>query len=110
MLSNYIYEGKSVDFKNAGASDIAYHDVVPIGTGRIGVAQSSIPIGSTGTLAVTGVFEFDAINTVAFSVGDALYWDNTAKKITNVSASNVAAGWCVEAKISAGVTAKIKIG
>lgn len=110
MLSNYVYEGKSVDFKNAGASDLVYHDVVPIGTGRVGVVQTAIPVGSTGTVAVTGVFEFDAINTIAFSVGDALYWDNTAKKITNVAESNVAAGWCVEAKILAGTSAKVKIG
>jgi predicted RecA/RadA family phage recombinase len=106
----FIQKGETIDYKNAGETDIAYNDVVALGTNRIGVAEEKIAAGLTGSLNVTGVHEFAAINTAAFSVGDPLYWDTTAKKLTNVSQDNVPAGWATEPKAQTGTTARVKIG
>lgn len=99
-------KGEVLDY-TAGA-DIAYAQVIPL-TGRVGVALEAIPNGSTGSLAVAGVWELPAVTGTAFSVGDTLYWDDTANNLTKTSASNTVAGWCFAVKASAGTTALVKI-
>jgi len=91
------------------SADIAYGDVVPLTT-RIGIAREEIASGETGSVAVTGVWELPAIGTVAFTVGEALYWDATNSCLTTTSDSNTSAGWCYEAKESASTAALVKIG
>ncbi len=104
----YIQEGKTIDYTNAGAAAIAYGDVVGL-TNRIGIAGENIAVGATGSVHVTGVYEFPAINTAAFGVGDKLYYDTAAGKITNVETGNIPAGWATEPKLLAGTTARVKI-
>ncbi|MGE5631715.1 MAG: DUF2190 family protein [Caulobacteraceae bacterium] len=105
----YIQKGDVIDYTNGGAAAIEYNEVVPL-VSRIAVAAEAIAIGATGSLRVTGVHELPAINTAAFAVGDQLYWDSAAGNLTNVSAGNILAGWCTEAKALADTTAKVKIG
>jgi predicted RecA/RadA family phage recombinase len=105
----YIQKGEVIDYKNSGETDIAYGGVVSLTT-RIGIAAEKIPAGETGSLRVVGVHELDASNSVEFTVGAALYWDATNKCLTTTSSGNIPAGWCVEAKASAGTSGKIKIG
>lgn len=104
----YIQKGEIIDYINGGASDIAYGDVVPM-VSRIGIAAENIPVGATGGVRTEGVYELPAVNDTAFNVGDQLYWDSIAGKLTKVSASNTPAGWCVEAKAADGTTVKVKI-
>lgn len=40
----------------------------------------------------------------AWSIGDALYWDATAKKLTKTSTDNTLCGFAVEARLSADTT------
>lgn len=108
-MATYIQKGETIDYTNGGAATISYGAVVPLTT-RIGIAGEDIAVGATGSLHVEGVFECPAINTAAFAVGAALYWDATAGKLTTTSTSNTPAGWCVATKASAGTTAKVKIG
>jgi predicted RecA/RadA family phage recombinase len=107
-LATYIQEGEVLDFVNGSGSDIAYKEVVVLSSG-IAVAGESIANGATGSLRVCGVFEIAAIATAAFAVGDKLFWDASAGKLTNVSSGNTPAGYCVEAKASDGATAKVKL-
>lgn len=106
--ATYIQKGKVIDYL-AGAA-IAVGDVVTLGTASIGVAAAAIANGDTGAVAIDGVFEMNAVNNAAFSVGDILFWDDTANKLTKVSTENTPAGICVEAKETTGTTAKVQIG
>ncbi|MGF7431089.1 DUF2190 family protein [Thermoanaerobacterium thermosaccharolyticum] len=103
----YIQKGEVIDFINNTGADIAYGDVVPIGS-RIGIAAENIAKGATGSLNVTGVYELPAQNDITFNVGDEVYWDNTAGNVTK-TAGTIRAGWVVEAKAQTETTAKVKI-
>lgn len=105
----YIQKGEIIDYINNGTSDIGYGDVVPM-VSRIGIAAENIPVGATGGVRTEGVYELPTVNDTAFSVGDQLYWDATAGKLTKTSDGNIPAGWCVEAKEVSADTAKVKIG
>lgn len=103
----FIQEGYNV--LHTASADIAYGEVVPI-TNAIGISRDAIANGATGVLAVGGVWELPAVNNAAFSVGDILYWDDTANKLTKVSTDNTPAGMCVAAKGTTGTTAQVQIG
>lgn len=105
--ATFVQRGENIDF--TAAADIAYGAVVPLVT-RVGVALENITNGTTGSVAVTGVFEAAAVTGTAFAVGDTLYWDNTAKKLTKTSTDNTPAGWATEVKASATAMACVKIG
>ncbi|WP_026486690.1 DUF2190 family protein [Caldanaerobius polysaccharolyticus] len=103
----YIQKGEVIDFTNNTGADIAYGDVVPIGS-RIGIAAETIANGATGSLNVTGVYELPADNTVAFNIGDEVYWDDTGDKLTK-TVGTYRAGWVIEPKAQTETTAKVKI-
>jgi predicted RecA/RadA family phage recombinase len=105
--ATYVQEGARIP--HVAGSAISYGDVVPL-VGHIGVAAADIASGAEGELAVAGVFEAAAVNNAAFVVGDALYWDDTANKLTKTAQGNTAAGWATEAKAESGTTARVKIG
>jgi predicted RecA/RadA family phage recombinase len=105
----YIHKGDTLDYINSSEADIAYGDVVVIGS-RVGIAGENIAVDATGSLKVVGVFELPAVNDTAFAVGDALYWDATAGKLTKTAEGNTAAGYATEAKAQTGTTARVKIG
>lgn len=107
-MTTYVQNGKVIDYVNPGSTDIKYGDVIP-GTDRIFIAAEDITVGDVGGIDSEGVFEFDAIDTVAFTLGQKIYWDNTAKKITDVTAGNIPAGVVIEPKDSSGTKCKVKI-
>ncbi len=105
----YIHKGDIIDYVNGGASAIEYNEVIPLVT-RIGIAAEKISVGATGAVRAVGVFELPSVNNAAFSVGDQLYWDAAAGNLTKTSSGNTPAGWATESKLTAGTTARIKIG
>lgn len=108
-MARFIYDGKVIDYKNEGISNIAYGDIVTIGT-RIGVAAENISPGQTGGVRVEGVFEVDALTTEEFSVGDTVYLDADCKATKTKGSLTVVMGYVVSPKVSAGSKAQIKIG
>ncbi|WP_041272390.1 DUF2190 family protein [Desulfitobacterium hafniense] len=113
MLNNpqasYVQRGEAIDYKNEGSAEIKANDVVTLGT-RVGVAGCDIPVGATGSVHVLGVYDLPALNSEAFTVGQAAYWNSTDKVVTVTAGTNTPAGWVVQAKASAGTIARIKIG
>lgn len=107
-MSDFIQVGEKIDFLNGTGADIAYHDVVPVGTSCIGVAEMAIPQNETGTVNLEGVWELTADNATVFNVGDMLYWNTAGKKLTKTN-TDVPAGICVLAKINTGTTARVKL-
>jgi len=106
--AKYKYSGEKIDFTNSSGTAIAVGDVIPL-VNRIGIALESIDDGDVDTVAVSECFELPAINTVAFAVGDRVFWDVTAQKLTNVGLGNTPAGEVTEIKEQAGTTAVINI-
>ena len=107
-MSDFVQVGEKIDFLNGTGADIAYHDVVPVGTACIGVAEMEIPQNETGTVNLEGVWELTADNATAFNVGDMLYWNTAGKKLTKTN-TDVPAGICILAKTTSEATARVKL-
>ena len=51
-------------------------EIVPL-KDCVGVALEAIAANETGTVTLTGVFEFPAATGAAIKVGEKVYWDST---------------------------------
>ena len=89
--------------------------MVSLGT-RIGVAGEDIAAGETGHLHVVGVFEMEKA-AGAMTMGAAVYYDETAKKITTVASTgessskvnNIPAGYAAAPAASADENVLVKL-
>jgi len=91
MEATFLHDGRTIDY--TPSSDVAAGEVVVLGKVCM-AAVRPIPANTTGSLAATGVFEFDKESGLAISFGDALYWDAAAKKATKTATGNVYLGVC----------------
>lgn len=107
MSAKYWQRGEAIDYTATDA--LANGDVVDLAT-RIGVAGDDIPAGETGTVHIVGVFKIPKA-TGAVTVGQALYWDKAAKKITtdDAESANTPAGWAVAEAGSSDATVLVKL-
>lgn len=106
MTAKYWQKGEVLDYKASAA--VKNGEVVSLGT-RIGVAGEDIAAGETGHLHVVGVFEMEKA-TGDVTMGAALYYSATDKKITTTTASgNVPAGYAAAPAASADETALVKL-
>ncbi len=103
-----IQNGVTIDYDLT--ADVSVGDVVPLGTGMIGVATVSGLAGETIAVGVENVYEIAAAAADAIAVGDLLYFDATNRVLTKTASGNVRAGRAVSAKAgSASGTVLIKI-
>ena len=78
--ATYYERGEVLDYANGTGSKIDANTVVVLksgATGRIGVIGNDIPVGATGSVHVTGVFEMPKTSTNAIAQGEAVYWDGS---------------------------------
>ena len=114
MTAKYWQKGEVLDYKASAA--VKNGEVVSLGT-RIGVAGEDIAAGETGHLHVVGVFEMPKAASTAITMGAAVYYDETAKKITTVASTgessgkvnNIPAGYAAAPAASADETALVKL-
>lgn len=100
--------GRIIKYTNTGSA-ISSGDVIVIGN-QIGIAFTDIDATTgTGSVCLEGVYALDAVNDAAFALGDSLYWDAGASKLTKASSGNTPAGICIEAKAEAGTTGKVRL-
>lgn len=71
-----------------------------------GVAVSTAASGANVDLWMKGVFAL-AKDTSTFSVGDVVYWDNTAKAVTSTATSNKKVGIATLAALTGDATANV---
>ena len=71
--AQYIQEGQAIDYTPSAAVDAG--DVVVIGNKIVGIAKLDIAADALGALALEGVFDIVRADTIAFTAGDAVYWD-----------------------------------
>ena len=105
MTAKYWQKGEVLDYK-AGTA-VKNGEVVSLGT-RIGVAGEDIAAGETGHLHVVGVFEMEKA-TGDVTMGAALYYSATDKKITPTATGNVPAGYPPAPAPRADATALVKL-
>lgn len=94
-----VQEGDVIDYTCPGAIDVG--DVVPLGTGMIGIAKTSGLVGEVIALDIERVFEINATTADVIAVGDVVYFDATNRVITTTATSNARAGRAVSAKAAA---------
>ena len=71
--AQYIQEGQAIYYTPSAAVDAG--DVVVIGNKIVGIAKLDIAASALGALALEGVFDIVRADTIAFTAGDAVYWD-----------------------------------
>jgi predicted RecA/RadA family phage recombinase len=102
----FVHDGLSIDYTSG--ADIATGDVVVQGD-LVGVAKLEIKSGKLGALAVDGVFDFAKNTGVAYTVGQLLYWDDTANVVTTTATGNKLIGKVVRAAASADTTVRVRL-
>lgn len=106
---SFSQNGDVINYKNNGSTELEYNEVVVIG-GSIGVVEGlPIPVGETGTLAISKIYALPAETTAAFAVGDVVYWDVVGEVVT-ATAGSIVAGMVVAPKAAADAAAYVKIG
>ncbi len=105
MTAKYWQKGEVLDYTASAA--VNNGEVVSLGT-RIGVAGEDIAAGETGHLHVVGIFEMEKA-AGAVTMGAALYYDATAKKITTTATSNTPAGYAAAPAASGDETVLVKL-
>jgi len=105
--ATYFQRGEALDYTNTGSDKITVGTVIKIGT-RIGIAGDDILPKATGTIHVSGVFEFKKTGTNEVKMGTNVYFDGTG--ITETAGSNAVAGYAAEDATARGTSLKGKIG
>lgn len=88
-MKNYVQEGNIITV--AAPYAVASGAGALVGT-LFGVAQTAAASGEQVPLVVRGVFTLPKAASQAWTVGAAIYWDNTAKVCTTVTTSNTLIG------------------
>ncbi|MBM3655233.1 MAG: DUF2190 family protein, partial [Alphaproteobacteria bacterium] len=105
MSLNAIQEGEVITL--AAPYDVVSGAGAQVGA-IFGVAQITALSGVDVPLQRCGVWELAKVSAQAWSVGDTVWWDNSAKKATNVKTmSNLRIGKCVEAAANPTSTGKL---
>lgn len=74
-----------------------------------GMALGSALISTPVEMAVEGVWDIAKTAAQTFSIGDLVYWDNTAFSVTTVTAANRRIGTAVAAAAGGDATARVRL-
>lgn len=106
MTTKFVQPGEVIDY-TAGANKTSGQPVL-IGT-RLGVCLADIDNGSTGPVAMSGVYTVTKLTTDVVTQGAALYWDNTNSRLTTTASGNTYAGYAFAAAGNGVTTVNIKL-
>jgi predicted RecA/RadA family phage recombinase len=104
MSTNFIQEGKNLDYTPSGA-DVKSGDFILLGAIG-GVAKTDIADGKTGAVHITGVYSV-AKASGAVTQGAKLYWKAADSNLTTTASGNTIVGVAAEAAASGDATVKI---
>lgn len=106
MASNYIQPGDTLTL--TAPYTVAAGAGALVGT-IFGVAKSDVTSGASGEFATEGVWSLAKATGTGWSAGDAIYWDNSAKKCTKTAAGNTLIGVALETEASGDTTGKVRL-
>lgn len=92
MAKNYVQSG--VNLTLPAPANVLSGEGVLVGT-LFGVAAESALSAENFDLVTLGVFELPKVSALAISIGDKLYWDNTAKLVNKTATGNTLIGAAV---------------
>lgn len=95
-ILEYRYGGAGEEVHFTAGTDLPAGTVINR-TGKIGVVKAGVKSGEKGAQWTGGVFQGDIVTT-ALADGVQLYWDDTAKGLTDVVGTNWPAGHLVGTK------------
>lgn len=104
--ASYMQKGDVIDYTNAAETAVEYHDVLVIGS-LVGVAEEPITKGSTGSVAIVGVFNLPT-DAPDITAGAPVYWDaSTGKAVKTDTGTLALAGIAVGASSGGVVPVKL---
>ncbi len=93
-MRNYVQPGSTITLTAPYA--VASGDGLLVGA-VFGIAAGAAASGEPVETALVGVYDLKKVASQAWSVGDKVYWDNTAKEATKTTTSNTLIGVAIEA-------------
>ncbi|MCC7482769.1 MAG: DUF2190 family protein [Hyphomicrobiales bacterium] len=105
-MKNYIQTGDNLTLP--APYDVDSGDGALVGS-IFGVAAGDAATGEDVDLVTRGVFELPKTSALAISVGDKLYWDNTAKLVNKTSTDNTLIGVAVSAAVNPSGTVNVRL-
>jgi len=106
-MKNYVQEGKVLEFTVPSGGVVSGQPVL-IGN-TFGIATADYAESTKGQFVVEGVFTLTKVTTDTFVEGQLIYWDNSAKKVTETPNSNYKIGISTEVAGSSATTAPIRL-
>lgn len=103
-MKNYIQVGENLTFPAPYA--VASGGGMQVGQ-WFGVACTTAAEGEEVVAQCCGVYDLTKVSAQAWAAGDAIYWDNTAKKTTTVSTGNLRIGVAVQAAANPSSTGRV---
>lgn len=86
MSTNYMQPGKIITWTNGTGSAVTAGTVVVVGQ-TLGVALVDIANGSTGSVAIEGVYTVPKVSAAVIAQGEALTWDVSAGEFDDNAAT-----------------------
>lgn len=105
--TNYVGEGERLTLVAPYAVTVG--GGAKFGNNLFGVAIDTVASAGTGVFATEGVWDITKTTTAAFAVGDKAYWDDTNKRLTTTSTSNLPVGVVIATAATTGTTARVKL-
>lgn len=105
-MKNFVQKGENITV--AAPAAVSSGAGVLVGA-LFGVANSDAAIGENLTLATVGVFELPKVTLDAIAVGAAVFWDDTAKKVTVTGPADGQIGHAVAAAANPSATVKVRL-
>lgn len=106
MTTKFVQPGEVIDHVASGAKTSG--QPVLIGT-KLGVCLADIANGSTGPVAMSGVYTVTKLTADVVTQGAALYWDNANSRLTTTASGNTYAGFAFAAASGSVSTVNIKL-
>ena len=104
--ATFVQDGRAIDYTPGAA--VAAGDVVVQGD-LVGVVKRPLAANEAGALDVDGVFDFAKATNVAYTVGNILYWDDTANLVTTTATGNKQIGKVVRAAATTDATVRVRL-
>ena len=106
-MKNYVQDGDNVTVTAPYA--LTSGQGCQVGAALFGVAANDAANGASAELKTTGVFDITALGTDTGAAGARMYWDNTNKRLTTTSTSNLFVGVLTAAKANGDTTARVRL-
>lgn len=107
-MKNFVYGAERIDFTNSTGATLNSGVGVLLGT-LFGIVQNTVANGADGVMVTCGVFDVAKATGQTWSVGAAIYWDNTAKNFTTTTTSNTLVGKAVAAAQSGDTVGRVRL-